>query len=206
MHFRSLLATIFASALTVPASAATLMRDDFSNASSGWPNMAATRSTDLGLAIYTDSGEYQLTPIQDQVFGFIAAPKQSDTGDVRIETDMFLYAGLGKGAGGVACRFQDDENFYGFLARGDAQVMIVKVKDGKVTPLAQARVKTVMPGTVDTRLNAQCKGDALSLSVSGGGSISATDGDFNQGRSGIVVIGETMAGTSAVFDNFVLSN
>jgi hypothetical protein len=53
--------TLFLSALVLfaghAASAATVMRDDFSNTTSGWPDQAATRDTDLGFAVYTDSGQ-----------------------------------------------------------------------------------------------------------------------------------------------------
>ena len=51
---RCLLAT-FALLGALPLSAAEF-RDDFSNPASGWPHGAATRDTDLGFAVYTDSG------------------------------------------------------------------------------------------------------------------------------------------------------
>ena len=194
----------FATALPALASATPVLRDDFSDRASGWPNAAATRSRDLGFAVYTDTGGYQLTPVQDDVFGFIVAPRQADGGDVRIKSDLFLYAGLGRGAAGLGCRYQDHRNFYAFMARGDATLMIVRVKDGKAEPLAQGRVKSVVPGSVDTRLTAECQGDTLRLSAKGGASISARDTSFSTGKSGLFVIGETTAGTSGVFDNFVL--
>lgn len=202
-------AKILAFALTLaaaaPATAAEILRDDFSRPGSGWQNKAATSDKDLGFAVYTDSGQYQMTPVRDDTFGFIPAPRQADSGDVRIESDLFLYAGIGAGAGGLACRFTDHRNFYGFLVRGDAVVIIVKVKDGKVTPLAQGKVKSVMAGAADTRLTAECSGDTLRLEVRDGSRLEARDSDFSTGRSGLVVIGETMAGTSAAFDNFVLA-
>ncbi|MCI1710718.1 MAG: hypothetical protein LKM39_10770 [Chiayiivirga sp.] len=201
--------TLFLSALVLfaghAASAATVMRDDFSNTTSGWPDQAATRDTDLGFAVYTDSGQYQLTPVQDQVFGFIPAPQQAGSGDVTIESDLFLYAGIGAGAAGLGCRHQDHRNFYAFMARGDAVLMILKVKDGEVTALAQGKVDSVLPGSVDTRLSVECKGDSLRLGARDGSSLSARDSEFSAGKSGVFVIGEKLAGTSAVFDNFVLS-
>ncbi len=202
MFLRPSIATV--ALLAGAAQAAPVLNDDFSSSASGWPNMAATRSSDLGFAVYTDSGQYQLTPVQDQVFGFIPAPNQATGGEVRISSDLFLYAGLGAGAGGLGCRHRDHRNFYAFMARGDGIVAILKVKDGKATPLAQGKVKQVLPGAVDTRLIAQCRGDTLSLDVEGGASITATDRDFSQGTSGVIVIGEKLAGTSAVFDNFTL--
>jgi hypothetical protein len=199
------LALTAALALAAPAFAAEIVRDDFSNPRSGWQNKAATTDKDLGFAVYTDSGKYQMTPVHDNAFGFIAAPRQAEGGNVRIESDLFVYAGIGVGAGGLACRFQDHENFYAFLVRGDAATLIVKIRNGKATPLAQGKVKTVMSGTADTRLTVECNGDTLRLKAKDGNTIEARDSELSGGRSGLLVIGEKMAGTSAAFDNFVLA-
>ncbi|GMV29928.1 MAG: hypothetical protein AMXMBFR59_20530 [Rhodanobacteraceae bacterium] len=200
-----ILTFLLALTAAAPSLAADILRDDFNSTASGWQNEAATSERHLGFAVYTDSGQYQMTPVRDDTFGFIPAPRQADSGNVRIESDLFLYAGIGAGAGGLACRFKDHHNFYGFLVRGDAAVVIVKVKDGKVTPLAQGKVESVMAGAADTRLTVQCQGDTLRFKVKGGSSLETRDGDFSEGKSGLVVIGEKMAGTSAVFDDFVLA-
>lgn len=197
----------FAAAVTLGMcfdASASVLRDDFSSSASGWPNKTAASSQDLGFAIYTDDGQYQMTPVADNTFGYIAAPRQAADGNVRVEADLFLYAGVGAGAGGLACRHQDQENFYAFIARGDATVLIMKIKDGVGTPLAKGSVKSVMPGSVDTRFTVECQDDVLRLTTSNGTSISAHDSDFRSGSSGLLVMGEKMAGTSAVFDNFVL--
>jgi len=199
------LAFFAALAAVAPTFAAEVVRDDFSNPKSGWQNKAATTDRDLGFAVYTDTGKYQMTPVHDNAFGFIAAPRQAEGGNVRIESDLFLYAGIGAGAGGVACRFQDHQNFYAFLVRGDAATLIVKIRNGKATPLAQGKVRTVMAGAADTRLTAECIGDTLRLKAKDGNTIEVRDGELTSGRSGLLVIGEKMAGTSAAFDNFVLS-
>lgn len=198
--------SLLACALAPRADAATLMRDDFSSPASGWPNMAATRSSDLGFAVYTDGGQYQLTPVQDKVFGFMPAPKQATGGDVKLESDLFLYAGIGAGAAGLGCRFSDHRNFYAFMVRGDAVMSIVRVKDGEATTLAQGKIKSIMPGSADTRLSVECSGDSLRFSARGGSTLSANDATFTEGRSGVFVIGEKLAGTSGVFDNFVLDD
>jgi hypothetical protein len=198
------LAFAVALAAATPTLAGEIVRDDFSNPRSGWQNKAATTDKDLGFAVYTDTGKYQMTPVHDNAFGFIAAPRQADDGDVRIESDLFVYAGIGAGAGGLACRFQDHQNFYAFLVRGDAATLIVKIRNGKATPLAQGKVKSVMAGSADTRLTAECEGDTLRLKAKDGTTIEARDSELTNGRSGLLVIGEKMAGTSAAFDNFVL--
>ena len=191
-------------ALAMPALAAELVRDNFSDSASGWQNKAATRDSDLGFAVYTDSGQYQMTPVPDNAFGFVPAPRQATGGDVRVESDLFLYAGIGAGAAGLGCRHQDHRNFYAFMARGDAVLMILKIKDGVVTPLAEGKVKSIMAGSVDTRLSVECQGDTLRLSARGGSTLTARDSEFASGKSGVFVIGEKMAGTSVVFDNFEL--
>ena len=180
-----------------------ILRDDFSDPHSGWPNMAATRSQDLGFAVYQHGGGYQLTPVQDNVFGFIAAPRQAKGGNVQIDANLFLYAGVGAGAGGVACRYQDPRNFYAFVFRGDGQMLIGRLQDGELTILAQGAVKQVMAGAVDSDLQVSCDGDRLSFSADGG-RLSARDSAFTDGDSGLIVIGEKMAGTSAVFSRFSL--
>lgn len=179
-------------------------RDDFSNPASGWPHGAATRDTDLGFAVYTDSGAYQLTPVQDDVFGFMPAPRQSESGDLRMQSDLFLYAGIGAGAGGLACRYQDGRNFYAFMVRGDRVLQILRIVDGVATSLAQGSVESIMQGTVDTRIEARCEGDQLSMAVRGGSSLQARDSSLRGGQAGVFVIGQSAAGTSAVFDNVVL--
>lgn len=205
MHIRTLALALSLATAALPAFAAEILRDDFSNRASGWMNKAATRSSDLGFAVYTDSGKYQMTPVSDNTLGFVPAPRQAGDGDVRIEADLFVYAGIGAGSGGLACRFQDHQNFYAFVARGDAVLAIVKVKNGQTSLLAQGKVSSIMAGSVDTRLTVQCRGDSLSLSARGGASIQARDTEFASGRSGLVVAGQKLAGTSATFDNFVLS-
>ena len=204
MTLRPLIATLSLIVSLSSAHAANVLRDDFSSSATGWPNKAATRSTDLGFAVYTDSGKYQLTPVQDEVFGFVSAPKQAASGDVKLSAELFLYAGIGAGAGGLGCRHQDHRNFYAFMARGDGVVAILKIKNGVVTPLAQTKVSQVMAGAVDARFTATCQGETLSLTVSGAGSITARDGDFSTGNSGVFVFGEKLAGTSISFDSFAL--
>lgn len=193
-------------ALSAPLSAAPVMRDDFSDAASGWLNADASRDADLGFAVYTDTGGYQMTPVKDHVFGFVPAPKQAAGGDATVEADLFLYAGIGAGAAGLGCRYRDHDNFYAFMARGDAQLMILKIEKGEVSVLAQGAVDSVMPGAVDTRLVAECRGPKLTLRAGNGATLAASDASFADGKAGLFVIGEKMAGTSAAFDNFVLSD
>ncbi len=208
MHrpFAHLAATLALFAALPVGAATVVMKDDFSDHSSGWSHQIASHDRDSGFNVYTDSGKYQITPVKDDTYGLIPAPRQAGSGNVRIESDLFLYAGLGAGAAGLACREQDLDNFYGFLVRGDGVLLIVKVKDGKPTPLAKGRVESVMAGSVDTRLTVECNGDVLRVAASNGSRIEARDSEFDSGGSALIVIGQKMAGSSGSYDNFVLTD
>lgn len=181
-----------------------VLRDDFSDASSGWLDRAATRDSDQGFAVYTDSGQYQMTPVQDDTYGVVSAPRQAESPDVEVAADLFLYAGIGRGAGGVACRIQDLHNFYAFIARGDGGIVIVRVVDGHATTLAEGRIDQVLAGAVETRLSARCMGAELTLAAGDRPAITARDSTHERGAAGLLVLGEKLAGTSASFDNFAL--
>lgn len=200
-----LLGVTLLAACSFASAASVVMTDDFSNAKSGWPHSGATSVEDLGFAIYAD-GDYQLTPVADHVFGYVKAPKQAESGDVSIESDMYLLAGVGSGLAGLACRVTDAKNFYGFAARGDAGLTIFKVIKGEVTPLAHGRLRSVLAGSVDTRLTASCKGDELRLSARDGDSLAIKDSALTKGTAGLIIWGEKAAGTMATFDNFTLSS
>ncbi len=183
-----------------------VMKDDFSDRGSGWPHQIASHDSDRGFNVYTDGGQYQITPVKDDTYGLVPAPRQAGSGNVRIESDLFLYAGIGAGAAGLACRAQDLDSFYGFLVRGDGMLLIVKVKDGTPTPLAKGLVESVMAGSVDTRLTVECDGDTLRVAARNGSRIEARDTEFTGGSTALIVIGQKMAGSSGSYDDFVLTD
>ena len=193
-------------ALALPAAAAErpVFSDDFSSAASGWVDTHVADHDARGIALYNGSGGYQMTPVQDGTFGIMPAPKQAASGDVRIETALFLSTGVGRGTGGLVCRQQDNDNFYAFLVSGNHKAAIVKVRGGQPTTLASGAFEGFMPNIADVRLGARCDGDALQLTIDGDVVAQANDADLANGRSGLIVMGEKMAGTSAVFDAFAL--
>lgn len=202
---RMFVAALLSASSFAVAAGSNVFSDDFSNSKSGWPNSGPTSTSKLGFAIYAD-GDYQLTPVADGVFGYVPAPKQAESGDVSVEADMYLLTGVGKGMAGLACRVIDADNFYGFIARGDAGMMIVKVSKGKVTPLAQGHVRSVLVGSVDTRFSVNCKGSDLRFSAKDGDSLVARDSELTTGTAGLIILGEQAAGTMATFDNFKLTS
>lgn len=183
----------------------TVFEDDFSNDQSGWPNTQIAEHDALGISLYDGSGGYQMTPLDDATYGILPAPRQAKSGDVEIETAVFLYTGVGKGTAGVVCRHQDNGNFYAFMVSGGHGYTILKVANGQGETLASGRFDGAMPNIADVRLQAVCDGSNLSLSIDGVAVAQASDRAFSNGRSALIVLGERTAGTSAVFDHFVLS-
>lgn len=177
--------------------------DDFSNPQSGWPHAAASSDLHRGFSVYTDSAQYQMTPVQDDTFGFANAPQQLGS-EVALGVDLFLYAGIGRGAAGLACRYRDPSNFDAALLRGDGAVLLLRVREGKAEPLASAQLDSVVAGVIDTRLELHCRGEQLRARTRDGQEIEANSPGPSEGESGLLVIGEAAAGTHALFDNFAM--
>ena len=199
-------AAILACLVPVLAHAGTVFSDDFSDASSGWVDTQVADHKAIGIALYDGSGGYQMTPLDDTTYGVIRAPKQANTPNVQIEAQLFLSTTVGRGTAGVVCRHQDNSNFYAFMVSGGHGYSIMKVRNGQAESLASGSFEGMMPNIADVRIGARCDGDELVLSLDGEEVARATDADLGKGASGLIVIGERTAGTSAVFDSFELSS
>lgn len=92
----------------------------------------------------------------------------------------------------------------GYVSGGHGYA-ILKVKDGQAEQLATGRFEGAMPNIADVQISARCEGSTLALSLDGEEVANASDADLSKGASGLIVMGEKTAGTSAVFDNFELS-
>jgi hypothetical protein len=197
-------ALLLACALPAAAAEQRVFRDDFSDRASGWVDTQVADHRAKGIALYDGTGGYQMTPVDDATYGVMLAPRQASGPDVRIDAALFLYTGVGQGTGGVVCRHQDNDNFYAFMVSGSHGAGILKVKDGHATTLARAGFEGAMPNIADVRIGARCDGASLQLLLDGEVIAEATDDDLAAGGAGLVVMGERMAGTSAVFDDFAL--
>jgi hypothetical protein len=193
-------------ALALPAAAAEtrVFADDFSDDGSGWTNTQVADHNAKGIALYDGTGGYQMTPVDDATFGVVLAPRQASGPDVRVDAALFLYTGVGQGTAGVVCRHRDNANFYAFMVSGSHGLGIVKVEGGRAGTIARGNFTGAMANVADVRIGARCEGDRLQLLIDGEVAAEATDATHAQGHAGLIVMGEKMAGTSAVFDDFAL--
>ena len=90
------------------------------------------------------------------------------------------------------------------MVSGGHGYAILKVQAGQAETLASGRFEGVMPNIADLRIGARCEGGSLKLMLDGDVVAEADDGTHLLGGTGLIVMGEKMAGTSAVFDDFEL--
>ena len=200
----TLLLCAFLLALPAFAAETRVFADDFSSNRSGWADTQVADHRAKGIALYNGSGGYQMTPVDDATFGVMLAPRQAAGPDVRVDAALFLYTGIGQGTAGVVCRHRDNDNFYAFMVSGSHGLGILKVEGGKATTIARGRFEGAMANIADVRIGARCQGETLQLLLDGEVAAEATDATHARGHAGLIVMGEKMAGTSAVFDDFAL--
>jgi hypothetical protein len=140
-----------------------LFSDDFSDASSGWPDI---REEDSGN--YNDDGGYRIyAPV-----GFTRTQHTLEAGpyqDVTVEVDAkLLNSQTDAIASGVACRLQDSSNYYSMIVSGDGKVSIIKFRDADLTEIAGADRSDVIGGNVvSPHIRGDCVGNTLTLYVNG---------------------------------------
>jgi hypothetical protein len=197
-----LLAGLLASSVALAGEV--VLRDDFSNAASGWPTASPADGGGTGLALYSD-GEYQLSLLADASMAFVPAPKQAAGADVVVSAKTWMYAGVGGGGAGLACRAHEGR-YYAFLLTGSGGWAIAKVAGKQVNALAagQLRRPPQIAGMPQGLLEARCEGDRLELRVDGDLMGSAQDAEYTSGAAGLTLISQKAAGTNTRFDDFEL--
>ncbi|HKY83637.1 MAG TPA: hypothetical protein VJ160_02305 [Anaerolineales bacterium] len=177
-----------------------LFQDDFSDTSSGWDQVEAEE----GVTNYAH-GAYRIFVGQADR-DYWANPGLS-FGDVRVEVDATKVGGPDDNDFGVICRYQDVDNFYGFLVSSDGYYSITKVADGVRETLGTdgwPATDAVHQGDASNRIRADCIGDELSIYANGQLVYSTNDSAFATGDVGLIAGTFSETGTDILFDNFVV--
>jgi hypothetical protein len=177
-----------------------LFQDDFQRRR-GWPVTDPSRPAEGGLFTYLSDGSYQITPLRAGGWA-IATPPGTYGADVQAGVDVFLAGANPASMVGLACRIQDSRNFYG-LVIGVAQGWgIFRMVDGAVTSLDKGALSI---NTIRSqRVEAECSGRRLALTVNGRRLAEVEDGTFQRGQIGLLVAASRSASVSGAFDNFSL--
>ncbi len=129
-----------------------------------------------------------------------------DYEDTRVVVDAVLVEGPANDNFGVICRYQDEENFYGFLLSHDGYYGIFKFMDGNMIMTSAegnlAYSEVIRQGGVVNHIEATCQGNTLSLTVNDTLLAAVEDDTFASGKVGLIAGAYTEPGVTVLFDNF----
>jgi hypothetical protein len=178
-----------------------LFQDRFTNATSGWGELAS----EAGTAGYSD-GTYHIVASQPNVN--LWSHPGLDFATVRVEVAVFPAAGPLENRMGLICRLVDDKNFYFFVISGDGYYGIGKMKDGQGSILTRdgnmLPSEFIQTGNVPNRVRGDCIGSFLILYVNDQLVASAEDSDFTGGDVGVIAGSFSQPGADVYFDNFTV--
>ena len=181
-----------------------IFADDFSNPNSGWGIW--TEDANGSFVAYQNNGLRIL--VKDQQFDYWSRPGKRFV-DARIEVDAIKLAGPDDNDFGLLCRYQDKDNHYQFLISSDGYAGIIKVADGKYSMLTgtdMVYTQAIRQGEALNHIQADCVGQALTLSVNGEVVAQTQDSSFAAGEVGVIAGTDSDPGVDIFFDNFVVSN
>jgi hypothetical protein len=179
-----------------------LFKDDFSESPNGWGVLGREGGEigfqDNGFVISVDTPQY--------LFWSVNGDRYLDT---KIDVDAVLLEGPTDDNFGVICRFQDNDNFYGFLISHDGYYGIFKVVEGILIMSTPDPVlnynDTIRQGGIVNHIQAVCQGDVLSLYVNDVLLSQIKDDSFTSGQIGLIAGAYDTAGVKVLFDNLVVT-
>ena len=195
-----------AAATAAPAFNTVALRDDFTNANSGWP----LRDDQDVKSEYTNNS-YHVVMQKDNT-SVLLRPKQApNTADVSVEVAADSTSGPIENSFGVACRIKDELNYYRLVIGADGFFGIAKVRAGQNIWLAfhESLVAPInvrkSPGDASksNTIRGDCIGNRLSLYANGRKLEDVEDDEFKAGDVGLRV-GSEKGGAAVVFRDFVV--
>jgi hypothetical protein len=184
-----------------PTSSDQPFSDDFSNTSSGWPQVS---EEDWGHHYY--KGGYRIYD-KASVGRPVSRSESGSYQDVAVAVEAeALNNETDHIASGVVCRLQDPDNYYSMMVFGNGYVSIAKIEDADLRNLeVDNRSEEIGENAFspNVHIRGDCVGDTLTLYVEDQKVIEAKDSEFRSGDVGLFVnsVGAP-AGANILFDNF----
>jgi len=195
--------TLTAHFKTIPTVPEVLFSDDFSDEASGW----VTYDEFDGRVAYLNGCLYIKDPTIPEL-GMYGESQRYFT-DFILEVETWLVGGTDVNWHIVACRFQDENNYYSFDISADGYYAITNWIGGEMVPLTGSSgiySSYIHQGQgVSNLIHIECIGSSLSLSVNGHLLRQVTDTTFTGGD--IALAAEAQAGTftEVAFDNIMVT-
>lgn len=181
------------------ASGDILFTDDFSNQRSGW-GMMERAGGDIEIKY---GGMLFTIDLPNFMFWSTTGGEYSDA---QVEVDAVLVEGPVDDALGVICRYQDEDNFYGFMISHDGYYGIFKYLDGAMVMATEdgklGYSEEIRQGGAVNHIQAVCQGNTLSLVVNGSTLAMVVDESFVKGKAGLLAGSYSKPGVTVLFDNF----
>jgi hypothetical protein len=177
-----------------------LLQDDFSDVSSGWNRVKASK----GESDYAD-GAYRIVVNEPNVD--IWSKAGADFKDVRVEVDAYKVGGDRDNRFGVICRAIDANHFYTFIISSDGYYGIGMVNGNEYRLLGMEALQpteAIQQGAALNRIRADCVGNTLTMYVNDQKLTSVEDYTFASGDVGLIAGSYGTPGTDILFDNFMV--
>ena len=178
-----------------------LFVDDFDPPSKGW----GTMSQEEGVVGFGYGGMVFAIEHPETILWSVNGKQLTNS---RIDVDAILVDGSADDFFGVVCRYQDDDNFYGFLVSHDGYFGILKYQDGEMEIMMEdgnlSFSEAINRGAAFNRIQVLCNGEVLSLSVNDTQLVEIEDGSFSSGKIGLMAGTNENEGVMVLFDNLVV--
>jgi len=175
-----------------------LFEDDFSGSPTGW----GTLGREGGSIGFEYEGMVITVNLPQYLFWSVNGDRYTDA---RIDVDAVLLSGPTNDALGVICRFQDNDNYYGFMISHDGYYGIYKMIDGQmVMSSAEGNMnfsEAIRQGGVVNHIQVVCEDNILSLIVNDVLLAEVKDDSFSDGRIGLIAGAYDTPGVKVLFDN-----
>jgi hypothetical protein len=138
--------------------------------------------------------------------GAVSSIRNIDYRHILVEVDAEQIAGPEDAYYGVACRWQDTQNYYGLVIGDGGFYAAIRLVDGEIAFLDKGIVPAgeVYRDSGPNRIAGSCLGDRLILILNGQRLMEVRDETFENGNVGVVVGTRSSGGAVVHFDNFAL--
>lgn len=179
-----------------------IFKDDFAKPFNGW--LRGTELPNGGISDYAD-GNFRIL-VNEPNFDYWSVPNL-DFKNTRIEVDAVKQSGPEINRFGLICRYQDELNFYFFIASSDGYYGVGKVKGDQLSLIGMDEMlpsSAILPGSGLNHLRADCIDSQLTFFVNGQLVTQVFDSDFSTGDVGFLAGTFNESGVDVLFDNFVV--
>lgn len=181
----------------------TILKEEFTDPASGWD----IYSDELGNSVAYKDSAYRIFVNEPDIYLF-GSPGISVRDSV-IKFSTTYMAGPEDNVFGVACRYQDVDNYYQLVISTDGYYGIAKRVGGELIWLNDEKMVQsdyIHTGAYTNQITALCDGDRLGLNVNGHKLAEVKDSDIN-GPGDIALMAGSFAetGVDISFDHLVVS-